>query len=88
MRANDNRSAPISKESLIRLVLYRGVLQFGIGAALLFTILAVIRGDTEWTQHAIRALVAFPLFGAFCGVAIWTFAKLQTRKSSRSTNGG
>lgn len=47
MRANDKRSASISKESLIRLALYRGVVQFGIGAALLFTILAVIRGDTE-----------------------------------------
>jgi hypothetical protein len=62
--------------------------QFGIGAALLFTILAVIRGDTEWMQHAIRALVAFPLFGAFCGVLVWTFARMHARKSSGSTDGG
>ena len=81
MDIEDKKPVPIAKESLVRLALYRGVLQFGVGAALLFTILAVVRGDDQWIQHAARAFLAFPLFGALCGLMVWTVARLVARKS-------
>ena len=81
MDIESKKSIPIAKESLVRLALYRGVLQFGIGAALLFTILAVVRGDDQWTQHAARAFIAFPLFGALCGFVVWMVARMLAHKS-------
>ena len=81
MDIDGKKTVPIAKESLARLALYRGVVQFGIGAALLFTILAVVRGDDQWVQHAVRAFIAFPLFGALCGLIVWTVARMLARKS-------
>lgn len=82
MDIKDRKSRSFAKESLARLALYRGVVQFGIGAALLFTVLAVVRGDDQWIQHAARAFIAFPLFGAFSGLIVWTVARVLARSKS------
>lgn len=66
----------VRKESFARLVFYRGLLQFGLTAAVLFILLSAIRGDGSLYEHALRALVAFPLLGLIFGAILWVFSRL------------
>lgn len=66
----------IRSESFARLVIYRGCLQFGVGAALLFIILSAIRGDGNLMYHALRGLIGFPLLGLVFGASLWALSRL------------
>lgn len=75
----------IRKESFLRLVFYRGFLQFGFPAAVLFILLSAIRGDSHLLEHALRALMAFPLLGLVFGAILWAFGRLFGGNSPEQT---
>ena len=72
----------VRKESFARLVLYRGLLQFGVGATVLFIAVSAIRGDSNLWEHGLRAAVAFPLFGLILGALLWALGRILGRDGS------
>lgn len=75
----------LRKEGFVRLVFYRGFLQAGFLAAALFILLSAVRGDSHFSDHALRALVAFPLGGLVFGGILWMLGKLFGRDGPEQT---
>ena len=63
-------------EGFLRLVFYRGFLQFGILGGGLFLFFSAIRGDPQFELHAIRALIGFPVLGLVVGASMWLIGKM------------
>ena len=61
----------IRKESFVKLVFFRGFLQFGVLTAGFFILLSAVTGDGQFISHGLRALVVFPIVGLFFGAALW-----------------
>ena len=57
---------------LVRFILLRGVLGWGVPTAVLFAVLMVLFGEPEgFGVHLGRALMAFPPAGVFFGAWLW-----------------
>lgn len=72
----------IRSEGFLRLVFYRGCLQFGLLAAGAFILLAALRGDNQLADHTVKALIVFPLLGLVFGAVLWAISKLLGNKNA------
>ena len=75
----------VRRESFARLIFYRGFLQFGIGATVLFIAVSAFLGDDNLLEHGLRAAIAFPLFGLIFGAMLWAFGRIFGRNGSEQT---
>ena len=74
----------IRGEKFLRLVFFRGFFQFGFLAAGFFIFISALGGDAQFTAHAYRSLIGFPIVGLFFGAALWLTNRVLYREQPGS----
>jgi Ni/Fe-hydrogenase subunit HybB-like protein len=69
----------MTKASLSYFVLVRGLLQFGILAAVVYVLLNVLMNGSSLSTVKWGIVIGFPVFGLLWGLLIWWYE--QKRKS-------
>jgi hypothetical protein len=69
----------MAKSSVAYFVLVRGLLQFGILAAVVYVLLNVLMNGSSLSTVRWGIVIGFPLFGLLWGLLIWWYE--QKRKS-------
>jgi hypothetical protein len=79
MSNQQNRLRNFFNEGFVRLVFWRGLVQFGTLSTGFFLLFSAIRGDPEFELHANRALIAFPILGLAFGTILWITGKIFSK---------
>lgn len=72
----------IRKQSFLRFVLVRGVLIWGLGTAVLYSLLMWLISDIDIGKRLPFALVLFPVGGLFWGAIMWWFIDRKYRQQA------
>lgn len=72
----------IRKRGFYRFILVRGVLGWGLGAALLYSILMWLVSDQDIHRLLLLALVLFPPGGLVWGAIMWWFIERKYRQQA------
>jgi hypothetical protein len=70
----------MTKSSVAYFVLVRGLLQFGISAAVIYVVLNVLMDGTSLSTVRWGIVIGFPVFGLLWGLLIWWY---EQRKKPR-----
>jgi len=70
----------MTKSSVAYFVLVRGLLQFGILAAVIYVLLNVLMDGTSLSTVRWGIVIGFPVFGLLWGLLIWWY---EQRKKPR-----
>lgn len=71
--------ASMAHPSLVRYVLVRGFLQFGLLSAALYVLVIVFWKGGTLEAHHLKSVLAFPLAGLAWGLAMYFFDKWRFR---------
>lgn len=72
----------MAKSSVAYFVLVRGLLQFGILAAVVYVLLNVLMNGSSLSTVRWGIVIGFPLFGLLWGLLIWWYEQKRKPKSS------
>lgn len=70
----------IRKQGFLRFVLVRGVLGWGLGTAILYSLIMWLVSDIAMSKLLPLALMLFPLLGLLWGAFMWWFIDRKYRQ--------
>lgn len=79
MKNNENKSNDIIKKGWFHYILVYGVLFWGFGTAILFSLLQHFIGSTQTLSTLAISFITFPIAGIFWGAFMWFFV-IKRRK--------
>lgn len=80
---NDEKLSRMISRGKWHYIFIQGVLGWGVGAAILFSLFQHLFGGPSFSEMIWRSLVIFSIGGIFFGVFMWSFLKKRHEKNQK-----